>query len=174
VVLLVGAACATIVPSILQNRQVRQFADQLFLNYQDRNTLALQKMYQDKGADTGYFRQLPQYTLLGWKITRISGQPYPADTAGLTLGGDYNYNTISAELYYQPVGKLIKPKGRYTRMKHLKYGDCMVVPVTISYLYHPEQPQPWALKQPDTQSPSEWVLPFEKPLPGPYDRANNP
>lgn len=168
-ILLAFVAFATITPSIMQNREVRQFADQLFRAYQTRNEGALERYYSTHGMSGAYKKLLTQYTVLGWKVTRISGQPYPADSRRIAPGGEYRYNTISAELYYKLVDELIEPQGRYSQLKHPKYGDCMVVPVTISYSYHPQQQHQWTLKQPAAETPEEWVLPFEKPLAGPME-----
>jgi len=171
-ILLIFIAFATVTPSIMQNRKVREFADELFYAYQTSDEVSLKQYYTISGLSNFYLDLMDRYDLLGWKVTGISGQPYPAEVKSLSAGGDYIYNKISADLYYKPVDKLVKPKGRYSRFKHPKYGDCMVVPVTISFSYHPEKKEPWILKHPDDQTSEEWVLPFDKPLP--KSLLNNP
>jgi|GEM_PF-2143717 len=163
-ILLLFVAFAAITPSIMQNRNVREFADQFFHAYQTGDKNSLKQYYSVSGLSNVYLELIDHYDLLGWKITRISGQPYPAEARGSLAGGDYTYNTLSADLYYKPVDNLIEPKGRYSRFKHPKYGDCMVVPVIISFSYHPEKKWPWMLKNPNDQTGEEWVLPFDKPL----------
>jgi len=168
-VILAFMAFAIITPSIMQNNQVRKFADQLFLAYQNHDVKALNEIYyRGQGVHARYYQLVETFSLLGWKIKRVSGQPYPLDIDGFGEGGSYIFNSFYADLYYKPVEKLIKPKG-YVRIKHPVYGDCMVVPVTVTFSYHPELDGQWIIKPPDSETGEFWVLPFEKRLPKPLE-----
>lgn len=169
-IILAFMAFTIITQSVTQNRQVRQFADGFLCAYQRQDRNALQtKYYAALSVDNDYFMLLDKFNLLGWDITRVNGQPYPMNTQGIGPDGSYIFNTVSANLYYQPVAKLVPPKGHYQRIKHPKYGDCMVVPVTISFSYHPNQQPQWLVKSPDPESDASWILPYEKPLTEPAD-----
>jgi len=169
-IILAFMAFTIITQSVTQNRQVRQFTNDLLRAYQTRDNNTLRdKYYKDQGVSSYYYQLLNKFTVLGWEITRIDGQPFPVNTQGFGPGGSYIYDTVHVNVYYQPVDKLVQPKGRYQRIKHAKYGDCMVVPVTISYSYHPNHDPEWFIQPPAIDSDAFWVLPYEKPLASGFD-----
>lgn len=169
-VILAFMAFTVVSQSISQNNKVRQFTDGFLRAYQTRDDHALrEKYYKNQNVSSHYYKLLQDYTLLRWEITRIDGQPYPLNTEGYGTGGNYVYNTIHVDLYYKPVDKLVKPTGRYERVKHPVYGDSMVVPVVITYSYSSRRDPQWFLRPPERDNDTGWLLPFEKPLPGPLE-----
>ncbi|MHB0938269.1 MAG: hypothetical protein ACYDCO_14615 [Armatimonadota bacterium] len=169
-IILAFMAFTIITQSVSQNRRVREFTEGFLRAYQVRNNSLLHdKYYKNQSVSNHYYRLMGTFVLQGWEITRINGQPYPLNTQGLGPGGSYIFNTVDANLYYKPVDKLVKPEGRYERVKHPVHGDSMVVPVSISYSYHPNRDPQWYVKPPEADSAENWMIPFEKPLPGPLE-----
>ena len=168
-IILAFMAFTVITQSISQNNRVRRFTNSLLRAYQTRDTNSLRdKYYQNQSVSAQYYKLVQSYTLLGWEITHIDGQPYPMNTEGVGTGGSFIYNTVRIDLYYKPVDKFVTPEGRYQRIKHPVYGDSMVVPAVITYSYGSHRDPQWFVKPPEEDDTGTgWLLPFDKPLPRP-------
>lgn len=152
-------ALSLIVPAVTQNLQVRKFFTGYFTLLRDKDIPRLRtEFFSGRTLLNTYTDQLTKYPLQGWKITRLSGQPYPIESARSSS------EMLYADLYYQlPNG--VKLPGTYRKITHPQYGPCFVVPVTLEYSYHPNEVKELVLEQPDYQTGENWAVPFEKALP---------
>lgn len=155
-VLIVCASIACIVPSVEQNRLVRAHFNQYFQALHDKNMSAVNRFYHPQTLYAKYYELQLKYPLLGWKITRISGQPWPMDRS-------QNMNTVSIDCYYKLPDRMLKPQGKYEKIVHPKYGPCGLVPVTLEFSYNQEFTG-WYVPRPEYSTGLNWAVPFEKPL----------
>jgi len=146
-------ACALGIPSIQQNSQVRRHIEGLFtaIRTKDRDTVINLYHRGVENIPQAYYDQLFRYPLKGWKITRITGQPWPMDRM---VGTRHIY----ADLYYDLPDRLLAPQGKYQPIDHPQYGKCGVVPVDIDEFNTNGE---WRMVLPAMESEQFWLAPYE-------------
>ena len=145
-------------PALVENYQVIRFFNTICENVRDKNRdVFTQYYYKGQLMNYRYLDQLFKYSLCGWKITGIGGQPYPMESFNAM-------NIISADLYYRLPDNLVAPRGKYRKINHPRYGPCAVVPVKIEFAYRTDHDPPWFLPIPEFMTGQNWLAPFEKPL----------
>jgi hypothetical protein len=147
--------------SYQQNAHIRLDFNKFFTALAQRDIGLIRKTYGVMLLNTQYEDQLAKYHLLGWKITGITGQPFPMDLPEIAAGGQEACNTVSAELYYEVPNKLDVPKGKYSQITHPQYGHCLVVPVKLDFTYRGKFVKQLAIPQPTFSSDRNWVVPFK-------------
>jgi len=148
--------------STWQNQQTRRFFDGFFRAVQTQDPQLTKTYYAGQSLTREYQRQLFTYKLLGWEITRISGQPFPMDMPASGAGSAAVYHQLTATLYYRLPDTLIAPQGPYARVEHPQYGSCARVPVTLAFTYRARERPPWIIQRPDIATGENWVAPFEE------------
>ncbi|HEY3416592.1 MAG TPA: hypothetical protein VGM23_06890, partial [Armatimonadota bacterium] len=68
---------ALAIPSLNQNMRIRRHFTQLFQDIKERDREGVLKFYDNQPVLPAYLDQIMQYNLLGWKIKKITGQPWP-------------------------------------------------------------------------------------------------
>ncbi|MHB9023673.1 MAG: hypothetical protein ACYC7E_05780 [Armatimonadota bacterium] len=145
------------VPSIQQNIKIHTYFNDLFQAIQERDRAGVQKFYKAELLPA-YLDQIMQYDLVGWKITGVTGQPWPLDRQA---GAQY----LTAKMYYLLPDTLVAPRGKYKRYTHPLEGPCAVVPVRLMFAEY--------LREPGYETGKYWTGPFLKklqtprPTPGP-------
>ncbi len=139
--------------SAQENRAVRAHFDALFRAVQAQDTEQVQTLLNATQIADNYRNQLFQFPLLGWKITRITGQPWPMEHVRL-------YNRVTADLYYDLPAQYVAPTGPYQRLQHPLLGECAVVPVTLEFSYKKELQQ-WFSRSPEKGSALNWIGPWK-------------
>ena len=155
--------------SAWQNHQVQQHFNIFFRAVQVKDENLHIYFYPEASMPASYRTHLSKYPLLGWKITKIDGQPFPLDTPEFGPGGSIVYHKLYADMYYRLPDELMEPDGKYQRMKHPEYGECAVVPVALQFAYHARKVRPWIFGVPDFSTGENWVAPFEKLKLTPFD-----
>jgi hypothetical protein len=163
-ILVLLAAVVLAVPSVQQNQRVRADFTALFTAIQEQDAEKLQAIYEPStGLDAVYLEQVMRYKLLGWKIERIVGQPWPMEGRG-------DYRVLEAELYFDGVpDTLVKPQGDYERRTTSPVGPCVVVPVRLQFAYYnptgtPGKDSVLNLVPPRYLDGKNWTAPFAGPL----------
>ena len=150
-------ALSILCSSLYQNFVLRSHFNGVFTMMQSKKFVKMQDIYGDQPVDNAYLKVMAKYTLLGWKYTEITGQPWPLDKTS-------DMNTVSAELYYKDLpDSMIAPKGKYKQIDHPKYGPCSVVPVKVEFKYTWDKPMnKWFIPRPNYADGQNWLGPFEK------------
>lgn len=141
-----------VIPWWTQNRRVRDHFNGLFQAMQDQDGKRVNRYYAPTNLSEDYLRQLFKYPLLGWKITKVVGQPFP-------LEGMQEYRGIAADMYFD-LPEAVRKRHGYKEYTHPAYGRCAVVPVAAEYIYIAKDRR-FLLVEPDYASGANWTAPFE-------------
>ena len=161
-IIVAAAAVAVMVQYRQQNARVRHDFNNFFAAIEQYDLRIVRQPYQVELLDSKYEEQLVKYKLLGWKITKITGQPFPMDVPQIGAGGQAVYNELHAMLYYDLPDTLRAPKGAYRRITHPKIGACAVVPVKLEFAYHGAMVKQLVMPPPGLATDKNWTAPFEK------------
>lgn len=139
--------------SSVQNLQVRAHFTQLFTALQHQDKKAVDALYDPIKLTPKEYETFFAYSLLGWKITDITGQPWPMDETR-------DFHTLTADLYYQipTTGVPAVLKDKYQQITHPEYGPCLVVPVKLQFFYDATSTFGWCIKPP--KDGAGWPCPY--------------
>lgn len=158
--LIVGGA--VFIPAAMQNLLVcSQFAN-LFTAIKQKDTRMIDAFYRPNVVMAELMNAMLEYDLLGWKITGVTGQPYPMDCMN-----DKHY--VYAKMYFQLPDKTDKQKSavisKYQVINHRRYGRCFVVPVKLEFEFNIDRyasKMGWSVTGPSPTSAENWPTPFIK------------
>ena len=136
--------------SVRQNRMVRARFSTLFQAIQQDKEIVVQEHYNMQTLDREYLRVLLYYDLVGWKFTKIGGQPWPLDQGPV-------YIDVQATLYYDLPDQLAQAR-EYKKIVHSRYGPCVEVPVHLQFHYD-NTLEYWNLLPPDAKTNVNWLAP---------------
>lgn len=147
---------SVVIPWQRQNAEVRAYFDGYFTTIQRKDAQRLRDYYYvEQDLHEPYLRQLFKYELLGWKITRVTGQPFPKEVLRRET------NEIYVDAYYRLPAALLRPTGLYRKITHPRYGACGVVPVKLQFAFWPDFHHGWFIHTPDYMRGTYWACPYE-------------
>ncbi|OPZ83716.1 MAG: hypothetical protein BWY76_02151 [bacterium ADurb.Bin429] len=152
-IVLLVVALALVLPSALQNLAVRGYIGALLGAVQQQDRIRLQnEFYPLAELDEKYFEVMFAHRLYGWKVTEVTGQPWPTDTGGL--------ESVKINLYMELPESMVEPQGPYKAVRN-KYGPCVEVPVTLRFRHLKDGS--WFIYPPHFDQAIDWPCPYIVP-----------
>jgi hypothetical protein len=145
--------------SVMQNLEVRGRITALLTAIQRQNTDLLTNEFYPT-IDQKHYDVIYKHRLYGWKITAITGQPWPMDTGTM--------ESVKIELYVALPDAMMQPDGPYASVTN-GYGPCAVVPITLRYRHLNNGD--WFVMPPHFDQAIDWPCPYIVPKTPPAEPA---